>query len=78
MSEKEANSRQTSFVKKQLENAELNIWLGEVKGDTIFKLSTMGKSALKDHSDEKKQQSEVKKIKTFFLPVNKSANKLSS
>lgn len=36
----------------------------------------MGKSALKDHSDEKKQQSEVKKIKT--LPVNKSANKLSS
>ena len=38
----------------------------------------MGKSALKDHSDEKKQQSEVKKIKTFFLPVNKSANKLSS
>lgn len=76
MSEKEANSRQTSFVKKWLENAELNIWHSKVKGDTIFKLSTMGKSALKDHSDEKKQQSEVKKIKT--LPVNKSANKLSS
>ena len=86
MSEKEANSRQTFFVKKWLEDPELNIWLGEVKGDTtsakckvcrtVFKLSTMGNSALKDHSDGKKQQSEVKKIKTFFLLAwNYNANR---
>ena len=75
-------------MKKWLEDPELNVWLSEVKGDTttsanckvcrtVFKLSTMGKSALKDYSDGKKQ-SEVKKIKTFFLPVNKPANKISS
>ena len=88
MSKKETNSRQTFFVKKWLEDPELNIWLSEVKGDTttsanckvcrtVFKLSTMDKSALKDYSDGKKQ-SEVKKIKTFFLPVNKPADKISS
>ena len=38
----------------------------------------MSKSALEDHSDEKKHPSEVKKMKTFFLPVNKAANKISS
>ena len=37
----------------------------------------MSKSAL-DHSDEKKHPPEVKKMKTFFLPVNKAANKISS
>ena len=76
MSEKETNNRQTFFVKKWLEEPVLNIWLHEFKGDatstkykicrTISKLSTMGKSALKDHSDGKKHQSEVKKMKTFF------------
>ena len=74
--------RQTFFMKKWLEHPKLNIWLSEVKGDTtsakfrvsrtVFKLSTMGKSALKDHSDRKKHQSEVKKIKTFFLLVDKA------
>ena len=34
MSEKEANSRQTCYVNKWLEDPELNIWLYEVKGDT--------------------------------------------
>ena len=39
----------------------------------------MSKSALKEHSNRKKHQSaEVKKIKFFFLPVNKLANKISS
>ena len=39
----------------------------------------MSKSALKGHSNRKKHQStEVKKIKSFFLPVNKLANKISS
>ena len=38
----------------------------------------MSKSALEDHSDEKKHPPEVKKMKTFFLPVNKAANKISS
>ena len=33
---------------------------------------------LKDHSDGKNNQSEVKKMKTFFLPVNKVANKIFS
>ena len=46
-------------MKKWLEHPKLNIWLNEVKEDTtsakcrvsrtVFKLSTMGKSALKDH-----------------------------
>ena len=67
-------------MKKLLQDPELNIWPGEVKGDTtsakckicrtVFKLSTMGKSPLKDHSDGK--------MKTFFLPVNEAANKISS
>ena len=35
---------------------------------TLFKLSAMCKSALMDYSDAKKQ-SVVKKMKTFFLPV---------
>ena len=75
-------------MKKLLQDPELNIWPGEVKGDTtsakceicktVFKLSTLGKSALKDHSDGKKDLSEVKKMKTFFLPVNEAANKISS
>ena len=34
MSEKETNSRQTFFMKKWLEDPELNIWLTEVKEDT--------------------------------------------
>ena len=38
----------------------------------------MSKSALEDHSDEEKHPPEVKKMKTFFLPVNKAANKISS
>ena len=52
-------------MKKLLQDPELNIWPGEVKGDTtsakckicrtVFKLSTMGKSPLKDHSDGKKR-----------------------
>ena len=65
MSEKETSSTQTFFLKKWLEDLELNTWLSEVKGDkasakckvcrtTVFKLSTMGKSALKDHSGGKK------------------------
>ena len=33
---------------------------------------------MKDHSDGKNHQSEVKKMKTFFLPVNKAANKIFS
>ena len=33
---------------------------------------------MEDHSDEKKHPPEVKKMKTFFLPVNKAANKISS
>ena len=63
MPEKQTSSRQTFFVKKWLEDPELNIWLSEVKGDTssvkskvcrtVFKLFTMGKSTLKDHSDGK-------------------------
>ena len=63
MSEKETISRQTFFVKKWVEHPELNIWLNEVKGDavntkckvcrTVFKLSAVGKSASKDHSDWK-------------------------
>ena len=75
-------------MKKLLQDPELNIWPGEVKGDTtsakceicrtVLKLSTLGKSALKDHSDGKKDLSEVKKMKTFFLPVNEAANEISS
>ena len=38
----------------------------------------MGKSTLKDHSDGKKHQFNFKKMITFFLPVNKAANKISS
>ena len=33
---------------------------------------------MEDHSDGKKYHSEVKKIKTFFLQVNKEPNKISS
>ena len=79
MPEKETSSRQTLFVKKWLEDPMLNICFIEVKGDitsakskvcrTVFKLFTMVKSALKHHSDGKKHQSEVKKMKTFFFPV---------
>ena len=87
MPEKETNSRQSFFMKKCLENPELNIRLSEVKGDTTsaeckvsrtaFKLSTVGKPAFKNHSDGKKHRSEVKKMKSFFSPVNKAAIKLS-
>ena len=88
MSEKETNSRQTFFMKKWLEDPELNIWLTEVKEDTtsakckvcriVSKWPTMGKSALMDHSYGKKHQSEVKKMKSFSLPDNQAANKASS
>ena len=63
-------------MKKWLKDPVLNIGLNEFKGDatgakckicrTVFKLSTKSKSALKDHSDRKKHQSEVKKMETFF------------
>ena len=46
--------------------------------ELVFSLSIMGKSILKDRSDGKKRQSEFKKMKTFFLPVNKAANKISA
>ena len=75
-------------MKKLIEGHELNIWISEVKGDTtstkfklcrtIFKLSTMIKSSLKNYSDGKKRQSEVKKTKIIFLIFNKAANKISS
>ena len=48
MSEKETNGRHTSFLKKWLEDPELNIWLSEVKGDTKSGKCTICKSALKD------------------------------
>ena len=75
-------------MKKWLEDPEPDIWLSEVKWDTVsakckvcstvFKLSAMGKSTLKDHSKKKKHQFKVKKTKTFSLPVNKVANKIFS
>ena len=75
-------------MKKWLEDPRLNIWFGQFKGDatiakckvcrTIFKLCAMVKWSLKDHSGGKKHQPEVRKMKTFFLPVSKPANKIFS
>ena len=43
-----------------------------------FRLSTMGKSALMDHSGGKNISLKSRKWKKKFLPVNKAANKISS
>ena len=47
MPEKQTRSRQTFFVKKWLEDPELNIWLSEVKGDTASVKSKVCRTVFK-------------------------------